>query len=127
MRAQLAMVHPVGSASEHFDAIVPRLGEAAAPVRDAVRAGRALGMELFVEALPACLLDDVADARSEARIPETTVVEANGVAFGFSRWRRDEGKRKGPSCAHCVHDRSCEGPWREYAAKYGLGDLVPIP
>ncbi len=65
------------------------------------------------------------DAVVEEAIPETTVIDADGEAFAFSAWRRGEGKQKGPPCVGCARNAQCEGPWREYPARFGWSELVP--
>ena len=122
---QLALVHPVGTAADLFERVVPRIGEAARAIAEAVRAGRALGVEVVVEAVPPCLLRGVEDAVVEERIPFTTVVDIDGQAFAFSDWRREEGKAKGPPCESCARRESCEGPWREYPQHHGWDEYVP--
>lgn len=124
-RAQLALVHPVGTAEERFDEVVPRLSEAAPALAAAVRHGRARGVSVVVEAMPPCLLRGLEDAVVEEAIPETTVIDADGEAFAFSAWRRGEGKQKGPPCVGCARNAQCEGPWREYPARFGWSELMP--
>lgn len=119
--AQLALVHPVGTAAERYDEVVPPIEQAAASMAGAILVGRSLGMEVVTEAVPPCLLPGLEDAVVETRIPETTVVDLDGALFGFSVWRRDEGKAKGPPCEGCLHERYCEGPWREFPERQGWG------
>lgn len=118
-RAQLALVHLVGTAAERHGEVAPRIDRAAERMAGAVRAGRALGMEVVTEAVPPCLLPGLEDAVVESRIPETTVVDLDGAPFGFSAWRRTEGKAKGPPCEGCAWSARCEGPWREYPEHQG--------
>jgi len=122
---QLALVHPVGTAAELFDEVVPRISDAATAVAAAIVRGRELGMRVVVEAMPPCLLRGLEDAIVEATIPETTVVDLDGEAFAFSEWRRNEGKAKGPQCAACARADRCEGPWREYPQRFGWGEYTP--
>ncbi len=124
--AQLAMVHPVGTAAQQFDQVVPRLEVAAPRVAAAVQRGRDRGLEVMVEALPACFLPGLEDALVEERIPETTVVDLDGRPFAFSDWRRDTGKAKGPPCQRCARRERCEGPWREYPEHHGWDGYQPI-
>lgn len=126
-QAQLALVHPVGTAAEHFDEVVPRLTEAAPALAAAIDAGQRLGVRVVVEAVPLCFLRGRLHAAVEAAIPETTVVDLDGEAFQFSDWRRHDGKAKGPPCARCAQAARCEGPWREYPERFGWGDFVPFP
>jgi MoaA/NifB/PqqE/SkfB family radical SAM enzyme len=125
-RAQLAMVHPVGSAALCPGDLVPRIAEAAPVVAEAVRAGRGMGVQVVVEAMPLCFFRGLEDAVVEARIPDTTVVDLDGELFDFSAWRRESGKAKGPPCRTCARADLCEGPWREYAERDGWDGYVPF-
>jgi MoaA/NifB/PqqE/SkfB family radical SAM enzyme len=125
-RAQLALVHPVGTAAERFEEVVPRLRDAAGPMMEAIQAGRRLGVDVVTEALPPCLLPGHEEAAVERWIPETTVVDLDGAPLDYSVWRRGEGKAKGPPCAGCAASAACEGPWREYPERHGWDDLTPI-
>ena len=37
-----------------------------------------------------------------------------------------EGKAHGEPCARCAERPRCEGPWREYPARFGWDEFVPI-
>jgi len=124
--AQMAMVHPVGTAAERFDEVVPRLDEAAPRVRRTFEAGRYLGLRVVVEAMPPCFLRGLEDAVVEDSIPETTVVDLDGEPMAFSEWRRGEGKAKGPPCTRCSRADRCEGPWREYPDAHGWRGYDPF-
>lgn len=123
--AQLAMVHPVGTAAGLFTQIVPHLSVAAPAVAAAVRRGTSLGVRVVVEAMPPCFLRGLEHAIVESAIPETTVIDANGQQFAYSDWRRGEGKIKGPPCETCACAQTCEGPWREYPEQFGWDHYVP--
>ncbi len=124
--AQLAMVHPVGSAAQAREEMVPRLEVAAPAVVEAIAVGRARHVDVVVEAMPFCFLGEFEDAAVETRIPDTTVVDTDGAPFDFTEWRRHAGKAKGPPCAHCVRANRCEGPWREYPELHGWDAYSPI-
>ena len=117
--AQLALVHPVGTAGDGDVDVVPPIREAAEAIARAIRDGRAAGMEVVTEAVPPCLIPGLEDAVVESRIPDTRVIDIDGEAFDFSTWRRDEGKAKGPVCEGCAFYARCEGPWREYPERFG--------
>lgn len=122
---QLALVHPVGTAADQFDEVVPPIGAAGAAIAAAVAAGRERGMKTVVEAVPPCVIRGFEDAVVEGEIPETTVVDLDGQPFAFSDWRRGAGKAKGPPCTDCAKADQCEGPWREYPERFGWDDYVP--
>ena len=125
-QAQLALVPPVGTAAELFDEVVPPLPEAARAIRAALESPPEGRPSLVVEAVPPCFLRGHEDAVVEGRIPETTVVDLDGAPFGFTAWRTGEGKAKGPPCARCARAATCEGPWREFPARWGWEGYEPF-
>lgn len=125
-QGQLALVHPVGTAEERFEELVPTIADAAQAMKPAIARARELGFALVVEAMPPCTLRGYEDAIVEGQIPDTTVVDADGELFDFTDWRRDLGKSHGPACEACAKRSSCEGPWREYPAHFGWADYVPF-
>ena len=122
---QLAMVHPLGSALEDFDEVVPSLPEAAFPVRRALATARVLGLDLVVEALPACFLEGWEDCIAELRMPATHIEDPDHVVPDYKAARLAEGKAKGPPCETCSWDTTCEGPWREYPEHHGWEGVKP--
>ena len=125
-RAQLAFVHPVGTAELLFDEVVPRLSEVEPAVRAAREVALAAGLALVTEGIPLCFLRGMEDLAVEASIPATTVVDLDGAALDYTRWREAEGKAHGPPCEACSRRACCEGPWREVPAAFGWGDVVPF-
>jgi len=125
-RAQLAFVHPVGTAAQEFDRVVPRLPD----VSEALLRARAIaivaGVSLVTEAVPYCFLRGMEELCVEAMIPSTTVVEMRGEVCDYSRWRVAEGKAHGPPCEGCAARVRCEGPWREYPERFGWGEFTPL-
>ena len=124
--AQLAFVHPVGTAEAMFDEVVPHLPDVVEPVRRARQIARRAGMRLWTEAIPYCFLRGMEELAVEAFIPHTTVVDLDGEVADFTAWREAEGKAHGPPCTACVMRARCEGPWREYPAKFGWGEFEPF-
>lgn len=125
-QAQLAFVHPVGTALEQFDTVVPRLPDVVAPLREARQIARRHGLRLMTEAIPWCFLPGMEDLCVEEMIPQTTVVDLNGRVESYSSWRVTEGKAHGPPCEICMMRPRCEGPWREYPEKHGWSEFLPI-
>jgi MoaA/NifB/PqqE/SkfB family radical SAM enzyme len=123
---QFAFVHPVGSAAAELDAIVPRLRDVAPHLKRALDIGRKAGRRVMAEAVPYCMLAGYEDCVAEEQIPPTVVVDAEITIADYGRYRRDEGKRKGPACASCAYDARCEGPWREYPDRFGFDELRPV-
>jgi len=125
-QGQLAFVHPVGTAEELFDEVVPRLSDVVEPLRRAREVALRHGMKLVTEAVPYCFLRGMEDLAVEDAIPMTTVVDLDGEVLEYSDWRVQEGKAHGPPCVTCAARTECEGPWREYPAAFGWDEFVPI-
>lgn len=125
-QAQLAFVHPVGTAYELFEQVVPRLPDVVAPIRTSRRIAARYGMRLVTEAVPLCFLPGMQELAVEDQIPDTTVIDLDGQPFDYSTWRPAEGKAHGPPCERCKLRFRCEGPWREYPEKYGWEEFRPV-
>ena len=123
---QLAFVHPVGTAMELFDEVVPRLPDVVEPVLEAARVASECGVDLMTEAIPLCFLPGREELAVEARIPPTTVADLDGEPGDHSKWRVVEGKAHGPPCDACSKRHVCEGPWREYPERRGWSEFVPL-
>lgn len=123
---QLAFVHPVGTAGTLFASVVPRMELVAPYLRAALQVGLDAGRRAYTEAVPPCVLPGYEACVAERHIPRTAIYDAEATIADYTRYRRDEGKLKGPACAECVHDAECEGPWREYPERFGWSEFVPI-
>lgn len=123
--AQLAFVHPVGTAALMFDQVVPRLPDVVEPVRAARDVARRLGVRLVTEGIPYCFLRGMDELAVEDAIPQTTVIDLDGQSADYTAWRVAEGKAHGPPCLECAMRDVCEGPWREYPAAFGWDEFVP--
>jgi MoaA/NifB/PqqE/SkfB family radical SAM enzyme len=124
---QLAFVHALGSAAEHFDEVVPRLSDVAPGVARALRVGHRGRVRCATEGIPLCFLGDQVEHAAEWSIPRTRIYDANQVIADYTATRIAEGKAKGPPCATCALDSVCEGPWREYPERFGWDEFIPIP
>lgn len=123
---QLAFVHPLGAAADHFHQIVPRLALVAAPVAQGLDIGAAAGVRCMTEAIPPCFLPGREHHVAERIMPETRVYDAQIVVESYREYRQTEGKTKGPPCPSCVWNAQCEGPWREYPEHYGWDEFQPV-
>jgi MoaA/NifB/PqqE/SkfB family radical SAM enzyme len=124
--AQLAFVHPVGTALAMFDEVVPRHPDVVEPVRAARDVARRYEMRLVTEGIPLCFLRGMEELCVEDEIPPTTVVDLDGQVADYSGWRVAEGKAHGEPCRACSMRARCEGPWREYPDKFGWDEFVPF-
>lgn len=124
--AQLAFVHPVGSAEAHFDAVVPRLPDVVAPLRAARDVAQRHDIRLVCEGIPYCFLRRMEELAVEHHIPHTTVIDLDGERADYSEWRVVEGKSHGEPCGRCALRGTCEGPWREYPAAFGWSEFEAL-
>jgi MoaA/NifB/PqqE/SkfB family radical SAM enzyme len=124
---QLAFVHPVGSAGmdRNFASVVPRFALLEPFLHRALEIGAAAGIQVMTEAVPYCFMDGYEEYVGERIMPETRVVDAEGVIEDYRDYRLSEGKAKGPDCAGCRFGSECEGPWREYVQRYGWDEFAP--
>lgn len=125
-QAQLAFVHPVGTAYELFDRVVPRLSDVVEPIRACRKNAARYRMRLVTEAIPLCFLRGMEELAVEDTIPNTTVIDLDGMPFDYSMWRPSEGKLHGPPCDACAVKDRCEGPWREYPERFGWEEFRPL-
>ena len=124
---QLAFVHPVGSAGveRNFASVVPRFALLEPFLHRALDIGTQAGLRVMTEAVVYCFMDGYEEYVGERIMPETRVVDAEGVIDDYRDYRLSEGKVKGPACAGCRFNSECEGPWREYSEKYGWDEFEP--
>jgi MoaA/NifB/PqqE/SkfB family radical SAM enzyme len=122
---QLAFVHPVGSAADNFESIVPRKSLILEELFLALDAAAAAGVRSMTEAIPLCFLRGRESFAAEWIIPDAAVFDAEGTIDDYRAFRLAEGKAKGPPCRRCLLDPVCEGPWREYPERFGWDEFVP--
>ena len=125
-RANFTFPHGLGNAAKDFTGVVPRLSEVIGPLRDAVSVLREAGAEVVTEAIPLCVLGDLAPLASETFYRERVRSEVRQLDQGPRDWSRDrvqEGKAKGSACGDCALDPRCEGVWKEYLEAYGDREL----
>ncbi|MBN2547283.1 MAG: radical SAM protein [Spirochaetes bacterium] len=122
---QLAFVHPVGTAMEFFDSIVPRLSLTEQYVKDALTAGIKAGKTVMTEGIPFCFMEGFTGYIAESIMPEMKIFDVN-VCDDYREYRIKEGKAKDKKCGLCRYDKQCEGTWREYPEKYGWDEFIPV-
>ncbi len=122
---QFAFVHPEGTALQHFEAVVPRMPDAARWIHKALDVARAAGVSAWAEAMPYCFMHGYEQHVVEAHIPATVVLDCPHTIEDYTAWRWAEGKAKGPPCTQCTWRDVCEGPWREYPDGYGWDEFEP--
>ncbi len=123
---QFAFVHPVGTAGEYFERVVPRMKLIEPYVKKGLDIGIAAKKVVMTEAIPYCIMKGYEDYIAEKIIPVTTIYDANFVVENYTEFRITEGKKKGPQCKKCKYYDVCEGPWREYPERYGFDEFEPV-
>lgn len=116
-----------GGAKNEFDALVPRISEAAPYMKKALRAGRAAGFaEWKARYVPLCHFKGYESQISELNERTLFLTEhwapdfVNPDAIGS---RMTVGRRRPAACAGCAKYALCEGIWTEYLKHYGDGEL----
>lgn len=122
---QFAFPHILGNALKNLNLIVPRKKEIISYLLKGIAMGRKKRRIVRVEAIPYCFLDGFEDCVCERYIIDTKVFDIE-VHKSFNKWRREEGKIKGPKCKECRYFECCEGPWREYPEIFGWDEFIPV-
>ena len=123
---QFAFVHILGTAAKNKDWIVPKMSEAMPYIKKGLDIGIAARKKVMTEAIPYCLMQGYEDYIAEKIMPETKIVDAEGVIENFSDYRLNKGKAKREECKICKYFQVCEGPWKEYPEIYGWEEFQPI-
>lgn len=123
---QFAFVHALGSAGENLSSVVPRMELIEPYVKKGLDVGIKAGKRVMTEAIPYCFMRGYEDFVAEKIIPDSKIYDYNKVISDFTSSRRNEGKSKGPQCRSCGKNEICEGPWKEYPAKFGWEEFRPF-
>jgi len=123
---QFAFVHILGTANKNKAWIVPKKSDVMPYVKKGLDIGMKAGKVVMTEAIPYCLMQGYEEFIAEKIMPETRVVDAEGVIESYSDYRWNEGKAKREECKKCIYFKVCEGPWKEYPKIYGWAEFNPI-
>ena len=124
---KFSMITPKGGGKALFDALTPRVSDAAARVHEAIAHGLAQGAprSRFVhDGLPFCLLPGLEDRYSDLRTHHfATMVETSEADFHPV----DEVARVQPAaCDGCAQQGSCPALYRGYHEAFGEAELRPV-
>lgn len=122
---QFAFVHPLGTASESFHSIVPRMALIEPYIHEGLAVGVRAGCRMMTEAIPYCFMRGYERFVAERIMPRTKIFEGHVTINDYTEHRLTEGKLKGPPCEKCTWSDVCEGPWREYPEHFGWDEFQP--
>jgi len=123
---QFAFVHALGNAAKNFDSIVPRKSLVQPYLKQGLRLGIEAGIKVMTEAIPFCFMGGYEHYLAENVMPHMKIYDFGLTVENFEKARRREGKTKGLQCKQCRYFDQCEGPWKEYPAKFGWEEFKPI-
>ncbi len=123
---QFAFVHILGTAEKNKDWLVPKKSEIMPYVKKGLDIGIKNNKIVMTEAIPYCLLQGYEDYIAEKIMPETKVVDAEGVIESYADYRWNQGKAKRKECEACKYFKACEGPWKEYPQIFGWKEFQPV-
>ena len=126
---QLAFMHinrTIADNEEMVKKMVPRISAAMPYIKKALDIGIRAGASCMTEAIPYCCMTNYEDLIAEKIIPQAHVFDADVDIEEYSKYRKEEGKTKGPACKKCRSNKICEGPWREYPQIFGWEEFRPI-
>ncbi len=122
---QLAFPHILGNAFLNRKNLIVRKAAAMPFVIKALEIGISKNVRALTEAIPHCFLKGYEKCSAERFVPDTKVYGAT-ITEDFLKWRREEGKIKGPGCHKCKFYSCCEGPWKEYPMLYGWSEFISV-
>ena len=106
--------------------IVPRHSKAEPYVKKGLQIGINAGINVMAEAIPYCFMEGYEQYIAESIIPDTAVFDSDFELEDYRKYRKTQGKAKGPACLQCKYYRACEGPWKEYPEIFGWAEFKPI-
>ncbi|NOZ02071.1 MAG: radical SAM protein [Deltaproteobacteria bacterium] len=128
-RVNFTFPHGLGNAASDFEGVVPRYRDVIGPLRRAASIVSEGGGLAVTEAVPLCILGELADIASEnlyRRYYRSEVRQLDQEPRDWSRDRLVEGKSKPQSCSQCILDNRCEGVWKEYLETFGGEEMEPV-
>jgi len=109
-----------------IEEIVPRYLGVEPYVKKGLRIGIKAGIRVMTEAIPYCFMKGFEKFIAEKVIPDAEVFDAGFEIKDYTKYRKTQGKAKGPECKKCKYYNVCEGPWKEYPQIFGWDEFKPI-
>ena len=126
----IAFPHAQGRASKMWEQVVPRYKEISSQVKQAAQYLLNKKIAVRLETFPFCTVPGCENLVSEIFQQTQAYAEINqyGSDSGASNWSelRPQIKEKFAPCLSCRFNLICEGPWNEYAQRYGGEEFRPI-
>jgi MoaA/NifB/PqqE/SkfB family radical SAM enzyme len=123
-----AFPHAEGNAWKYFDEVVPKYSEIKDAVSKSIDFCNKKGILTTFETMPYCMMrgheKHVLDSRI-CRNEGSQLKQIGMIPLDWDRVRKQI-KRKFEKCKRCKYDNTCEGPWKEYADKFGSEEFEPI-
>lgn len=126
---QLAFMHinrTIADNEELVARVVPRISAAMPYIKKALDIGIRTGVNCMTEAIPYCCMTGYEGLIAEKIIPPAHVFDADIELEEYEKYRKNQGKIKGPKCDVCRYQKICEGPWREYPEIFGWKEFRPV-
>lgn len=127
--SEFIFVDPSGEAYNNFEGIVPKISEISPYIRKLLDIGIKNRISHWhIRYFPFCYLEGYENHISERSSPFKKEVH---IGPEFRNYDVDESRKtiarvKSEKCRLCKFDNFCEGVWKEYTKRYGLGELKPI-
>jgi molybdenum cofactor biosynthesis enzyme MoaA/predicted dehydrogenase len=117
VKVSFAFVTPQFKALDNLD-LMPRLSDVIPHLKRAMYRALAIGQPFSVgsrQGIPFCFLGEFRGW-------------SDGIDMAHAAQAEDAPqKQRGPECDACRFSDHCVGLWRPYAARYGFGELRPVP
>ncbi|MCX6743452.1 MAG: radical SAM protein [Candidatus Parcubacteria bacterium] len=123
---QFAFPHILGTAAKNKKWLIPKKTDIMPFVKKGLAIGLKAGKVVMTEAIPLCLMQGYEKYIAEKIMPDTMVVDAEGITKSYNDYRWNRGKIKRKECKLCKYFNECEGPWKEYPEIYDWDEFIPV-
>lgn len=131
-------IRPEGRALANFEELVPRYSQFAKYLHEIFQFSDKKGIRVSLGDMPLCMVGNIEKNLrfiGELKDHINMVVSFDNTGkkgkpsketFLWRDRRKNEHKIKGKKCRICRYDVLCEGPWKNYAEKFGFDEFKPI-
>ncbi|WP_284509516.1 radical SAM protein [Caballeronia sp. GAFFF3] len=116
-------LHPVGSATFAFEALVPRLSSIARHLYAAAEIVQGAGKKLTIEGFPYCTVPELRELQLNENPRQILMLMRGHVIEDYDKFMSSQCRVFGPPCGSCSHRSKCGGAYPEYVSRIGWSEF----
>lgn len=125
-QVNISCLHPVGSARDIRQRVMPTLTEMEPCVMAAVDYIRASGHQVILEGFPFCMVKERTADHLNSLPRNVRMLIRGHVIDDYDKFMVRSMRVLGEECKHCVLSKQCGGVYPEYAELYGWNEIHAI-